>query len=919
MLNNLGLGFIFTAKDMASEAVNRLGRSFESFEKKASQTLTRTQLALRQFAVGAAIATAGVLGIAGSLNIADASGVFTQEMSKVAALSDIAADSADGLMLRTTALGAAMATKFAPDEAAKGLQEFAAQGFVAKEQAAALVPALRLAQAGQIGVAESAESMTAALRVFSLDASEAALVTDKLLKIANVTSLQAKDLALSLGTVARGATLTGQSLDEMLISVGLVKNTGVDASVAASSVSSALIFMSKNAKEFEKLGVKVTNVDGSFRNFIDVVTETEAALGQKFPNAADKATAAVELFERFGVTAFQAVSNQIKHGVKNAQGDLLKGAAAVDFLRQSMTNAEGTAAKFEETIMGTFAGQKQLLSGSLKTLAVVAGAPFEAAFKPIVAAIHGFMIGLVEFIQSIPQPVLDFFAKFAIGASVLLTVLGSLIALKGGLMLLSSAMGFLGISVSSVVAPILIVGGALAALGLVVAAFNSDARQSTGSVVDFFKDSFAKIKLFVQGLTQYFRDGELSGPLLDELNKAENQGVKNFLGKVLDFGARLERFFAGVGAGFDRFIKKAEPVFVEFQVALQDLGNSLGFVTGDFEKAADGSMNKFRDSGMALGQTLGELAILMIRALTLGIKMVDAFMEVLDSLGLTVGDVIKIWVLYKATVIGINVVTKAYTLGTWAAAAASRALAAAQGGATGKISAMSGAMAGANTKLTAMLGSTAGKLGLAGLIVTAGLVGYELGTLIDDFFGFSDAIAHGLGNLTGLNNELERLNELNGGVTNKRGQASQIGSGEMLAQIAAQQGLSVEQYQAKRIAELQAQGYDAYVANDGSVQISSGKNDVVSKEQFAVQAREEAASRAGATPVPIQHLDPIGTDMAAADRALREQQDLRNYVESLSNRPLAVTVKLDGEVMQTSVEKHERAGKARAFNPMPVE
>lgn len=919
MLNNLGLGFVFTAKDLATETVNRLGRSFETFEKKASQTLTRTQLALRQFAVGAAIATAGVVGLAGSLSLANASGEFTQEMAKVIAISDIATDSVDHNALSVKALDAAMKTQFSPAEAAKGLQNFASQGFNAQQQMDSLTPALRLAQAGMIQVDDAAQAMTSALKVFSLESDQAALVTDKLLKVANITSLQAGDLSLALGTVARGASLTKQNLDEMLISMGLVRNTGVEVSVAASSVSSALIFMAKNSAEFEKIGVKVTKADGTFRDFIDVAMETDAILSAKFPNAAERATKAVELFERFGTTAFQAVTSQIKHGIQTSSGQLLKGAEAVEYLRKTMSGAAGTAEVFEKKILSTFEGQKKILEGVLQTLAVAVGAPFERIFQPIVSAIRDFFEGVVAFVMAIPQPVLDVFAALAVGASALLFALGGLIALKGGIMLISSAMGFLGISVSSVLTPVLLVGGALAALGLVVAAFNSDARQSTGSVVDFFKDSFEKIKLFVQGLTQYFRDGELSGPLLDELNKAENKGVKDFLGKVLDFGARLERFFQGVGEGFDRFIKKAEPVFVEFQVALQDLGDSLGFVTGDFERAADGSMNKFRDSGRSLGETLADLAILMIKGLTIGIKLLDSFMEILDSLGLTIGDVVKIWVLYKATMIGINIVTKAYTAGTWAAAAASKALSVAQGGATGKISAMSGAMAGANTKLTAMLGSTAGKLGLAGLIVTAGLVGYELGTLIDEFFGVSDATADWLANVTGLNAELEKLDELNGGRTNKRGQAAAVGSSEALAQIAASQGLSVEQYQAKRIAELQAQGYDAYVGNDGTIKISSDKNEVVSKEQFAVQAREEAAIRAGATPTPIQALDKTGTEMAAADRALRQNQDMRNYMQQLADRPLAVTVQIDGETMQTKIEKQERSGRARAFSPLPVE
>jgi hypothetical protein len=110
-----------------------------------------------------------------------------------------------------------------------------------------------------VSVAEGAQSVGSALRVFALDAGQATLAADRLLRISNLTSLQANELSLALGTVSRGAGLTEQNMNEMLISMGLVRNTGVEASVAASSVSSALIFMTRNAEDIrESLGVNVT-------------------------------------------------------------------------------------------------------------------------------------------------------------------------------------------------------------------------------------------------------------------------------------------------------------------------------------------------------------------------------------------------------------------------------------------------------------------------------------------------------------------------------------------------------------------------------------------------------------------------------------------------------------------------------------
>lgn len=54
------------------------------------------------------------------------------------------------------------------------------------------------------------------------------------------------------------------------------------------------------------------------------------------------------------------------------------------------------------------------------------------------------------------------------------------------------------------------------------------------------------------------------GVVFDEFNKVENEGVKEFLGIVIDFGVWIFVFFDGVGGGFFELMFEVCLVFFEF-------------------------------------------------------------------------------------------------------------------------------------------------------------------------------------------------------------------------------------------------------------------------------------------------------------------------------------------------------------------
>lgn len=628
-LNNMGLGFVFTARDLASRSFdrvttkfNRLDTTTEAGAARMTANLTKLKRGFAGFAVGAGA-------ILGAFSIAKKAGEFEQELARVGAISR--ATAADMRLLEESASAAGLATQFSPKEAAEGLGVLAAQGFNAAEATNALVPALDLAAGGSIGVADASQAMSSALKVFGLEAKDAGIAADKLLRISNATALQARDLSLALGTVGRGASATKQSIDEMLPAMGLVKNTGVDASVAASSVSSALLMMAKNAKKFSALGVSVTDASGRFRPFLDVVIDTQKALAG-YSNDAQRTAKVTELFGRFGVTAFSAISTQVAKGIKDSRGNILQGAAAVEMLRDSMRNAGGAAKEFRDRLLNNFAGQKQLLGGVFDTLVIEAGKPFAEVLKPVVQGIAAILTGLIKIIKLIPAPIKRFVAGFLLAGAALIMVAGAVVAVKAALALLIPMAGAalaallpVALIALKVVAVVGLVAGAVIGLGKILGISWEDVARSFRRLID-------RVRLLWQGLKQLFGDGGFSGAVMKEMNRAENSGLKRFVITLFRIGSRIREFFRGIVGGFKEVVgpglRALSEAGRELRLELLEIGDQIGGAVGAGANAIADFLPKgasFNKAGAGIGVVIGGLVRIFLEFLRVIVKVFSFF------------------------------------------------------------------------------------------------------------------------------------------------------------------------------------------------------------------------------------------------------------------------------------------------------
>jgi len=187
-LNNLGLGFVFTARDLASAKMQRLEHRFTSLDERVTGGTNRMTTAFRQLGIGLAVFTAGAAAVAGALSLANAAGRFEQGLAAIGAVTR--ATTRQLQMLREAAIQAGIETQFSPTEAIEGLTSLATAGQTAEQATRTLIPVLDLAAGslGQLGVAQAAEAVVGTLNAYGLTADRAAGVTDKLLRITQLTT-----------------------------------------------------------------------------------------------------------------------------------------------------------------------------------------------------------------------------------------------------------------------------------------------------------------------------------------------------------------------------------------------------------------------------------------------------------------------------------------------------------------------------------------------------------------------------------------------------------------------------------------------------------------------------------------------------------------------------------------------------------
>jgi len=628
-LNQLGLGFVFTAKDLASGVIGRVGNALGGVEEKAdeaAQKFVESQTQMRN--VGLAIAGAGIAIIGTAAALAVQAGQFEAAIAAAGARSGASAEEMDRLHAAAFDASVTMAG-FSAEEAALTLRQLAEEGNDAAASMALLHPSLTLATITGRSAADAAGFLSDTLGLFNLESGDAALTVDKMAVAMRRFGIESGELQPAIFGVASAARLAGASMDDMLLAVGLAKTALPDVSQATRAVNVAMQQLADPATAAKlrgAFGVAVTE-GGRMRPLADILAEvSEKTAGM---SEAARAAALESVFGGRAAGGLTVILDQLSSGVRDASGNMLTGAAAVRALREELGGATGSAEQMRDRMLDTLPGQLQVLRASFSTMATALGEMFIPVFKPIIRAISTFASHVAAFIGRIPAPIKKVIGGIILAVGGLLTVVGGFIAAKASIAIFLAGLKVAGVTLAGIVAAILPVIAVVAVLALAAVGLKMAWERNLGGIRDFVERVWGRIRLLFQALSQLFSDGGFSGAVMEELNKAENAGIKQFAIRVFQIVYRIKRFFEGIAEGFGAAIEAARPVFEAFVGALQRLGEALGIVSSEGANAAAGiPSDEFAAFGRVIGQIAGVLVEVFVGALTFVIDVVTTAINV---------------------------------------------------------------------------------------------------------------------------------------------------------------------------------------------------------------------------------------------------------------------------------------------------
>lgn len=198
---------------------------------------------------------------------------------------------------------------------------FAQANFEVNQIVKALPSALTLADAAQIDMRTSTESIISVLKSFNLQAEQTGDVVDTLALTATLTNTSVGELALGMKSVAGVAKDLGFDFRQTASAIGLLAEGGLDATQAAGALKNAFNTLASPTKETLKLfgGSKkaldeavfsVVNGRKQFRS-LEVVMANLSKVVNKAPDPLQAVAQAADIFGIKGTEAFRKFESQL--------------------------------------------------------------------------------------------------------------------------------------------------------------------------------------------------------------------------------------------------------------------------------------------------------------------------------------------------------------------------------------------------------------------------------------------------------------------------------------------------------------------------------------------------------------------------------------------------------------------------------
>jgi TP901 family phage tail tape measure protein len=345
----------------------------------------------------------GLVAAAGVAAVVTTAANFEQAMSNVAATGDDARGSLDAL--REAAIEAGAQTAFSASEAAAGIENLAKAGVSAEDTlGGGLQGALDLAAAGQIEVADAAETAATAMTQFGLAGSDVPHIADLLAAAAGKAQGEVSDMAQALKQSGLVADQVGLSIEETTGGLAAFASAGLLGSDAGTSFKTMLMRLVPQSKDagdaMESIGFSAFDAQGNMKGLAEIAGMLKTGMSEL---TAEQRQATLQSI--FGADAIRAATVLYEQGAEGVEGWITK------------VDDSGYAAETAAIKMDNLKGDFEAFLGSLETALIGAGDGSQNAARSVVQG----ATDIVNALSAIPGPVLD-----------VTTGLAGIVALTGG-------------------------------------------------------------------------------------------------------------------------------------------------------------------------------------------------------------------------------------------------------------------------------------------------------------------------------------------------------------------------------------------------------------------------------------------------------------------------------------------------------
>ena len=336
-------------------------------------------------------------------------------------------------------------------EAAEAMVELGKAGYTVDEAIKGADGTMRLAIAGQLGVAEASTITANALMAFNLEASESGRVADLLAAGANATSAEVGDMAAALAQSSAVFAAANVPIEQVTTQIGLLANAGIKGSDAGTSLKTMLMRLQSPSGEaaamMKELGVSVYDAEGNMRDFptiVDQFTKATAGLSEE-----QKANAINTIF---GTDAARAANIVLTQGVDkyNQMTEAVTKVGAANEMAAATTGGltgaiEAIKSQLETVAIGIYESVAPALTETIRAISPVIESltplleSLGKGFAQIAGSLGGALVSTIQSLVPALTPIIALIADLAVRLGPILEkVLGKLsqllVALLGAVM-----------------------------------------------------------------------------------------------------------------------------------------------------------------------------------------------------------------------------------------------------------------------------------------------------------------------------------------------------------------------------------------------------------------------------------------------------------------------------------------------------